>query len=65
MGLFHALGRAVAPDPVLAVAWITVARENGAPATPLLDTLKRHMSAEAQREALRLAEDVRRRCGPD
>jgi TPR repeat protein len=65
VGLFYAVGRGIEPSAVQAVAWITVAQENGAERTELLETLKRNMSAGSLREALRLAEDVRRQCRLD
>jgi len=65
VGLFYAAGRGIAPSDVQAVAWITVSRENGAPKTDLLDTLRRHMSPSHLEEAKRLADDVRRQCRVD
>jgi hypothetical protein len=65
VGLFYATGRGIAPSDVQAVAWITVSRENGAPKTDLLDTLRRHMSPSHLEEAKRLADDVRRQCRVD
>ncbi|HSG74557.1 MAG TPA: hypothetical protein VLA30_00285 [Burkholderiales bacterium] len=65
VGLFYAVGRGVAPDPVPAVAWITVAQENGHQRTALFETLKQHMSAAQLREAENLAEIVRRHCRVD
>jgi len=65
VGLFYALGRGVEPSDVQAVAWLTVAHENGAAKTEILEALASHMSADRLREALRLADDVRRQCRLD
>jgi len=55
----------VAPSDVQAVAWITVAEENGAEKTELLPVLKKNMGAAELKEARRLADDVRRQCRLD
>lgn len=62
VGLFYATGRGIAPSDVQAVAWLTVAHENGAPDTELLGKLRKHMAASSLQEAERLVEDVRRQC---
>jgi TPR repeat protein len=65
VGLFYAIGRGAPPSEVQAVAWLTVAEENGAEKTPLLGTLKKHMSAPELAQAARLADIVRRQCRLD
>ena len=65
VGEFYAFGRGVAPSNVQAVAWMTVAADNGAPKAELLDTLKSHMGAASLKQALRLADEVRRQCRVD
>lgn len=65
VGLFYALGRGAPPSEVQAVAWLTVAEENGAEKTPLLGTLRKHMSAPELGEAARLVDIVRRQCRVD
>jgi TPR repeat protein len=62
VGLFYAVGRGAPPNEVQAVAWLTVAVENGAEKTPLLATLKKHLSTQDLAEAARLTDIVRRQC---
>jgi hypothetical protein len=52
----------VPPDDIEGYAWLTVGQENGAEPTGLLETLKKHMSAERRERAERRAAEVRERC---
>ncbi len=65
VGFFYAMGRGVAPNDVQAFAWLTVALENGAKPTDLLDRLKKNMSTSSLGRARGLVDEVRRQCRLD
>ena len=65
LGLFHATGRGIAPDVMLAVAWLSMAEENGAQPTGLLGTLRGNLSAADLKDAEKLVDDVRQQCRLD
>jgi len=62
VGVFYAMGRGVAPNDVQAYAWLTVAQENGAKPTGLLEALKQHMGAASRAQAESLVAEVRASC---